>query len=81
MALIKCRECGNLISDKASRCPKCGCPVDIGDETRYRANVNRQPMSQQPVYYDEGNSENGNKWLYGIIALLLAARRWRLLFQ
>lgn len=24
MALIKCSECGNEISDKADTCPKCG---------------------------------------------------------
>ena len=27
MALIKCPECGKEISDKASACPNCGCPV------------------------------------------------------
>lgn len=27
MALVKCTECGQYISDKASKCPKCGCPV------------------------------------------------------
>lgn len=27
MALIKCPNCGNQISDKASQCVKCGCPV------------------------------------------------------
>lgn len=27
MALIKCPECGNDISSKASFCPKCGCPA------------------------------------------------------
>ena len=27
MALIKCEECGKLISDKAQKCPQCGCPV------------------------------------------------------
>ena len=27
MALIKCTECGNAISDKAKFCPKCGCPL------------------------------------------------------
>lgn len=26
MAMIKCPECGSEISDKASACPKCGCP-------------------------------------------------------
>lgn len=29
MALIKCSECGADVSEKASVCPKCGCPLDI----------------------------------------------------
>lgn len=29
MALIKCSECGADISEKASECIKCGCPLDI----------------------------------------------------
>jgi hypothetical protein len=28
MALIKCNECGNDVSDKAPACPKCGAPVE-----------------------------------------------------
>lgn len=28
MALIKCEECGHMVSDKASACPHCGCPVE-----------------------------------------------------
>ena len=28
MALIKCKECGHDVSDKASTCPNCGCPVE-----------------------------------------------------
>lgn len=27
MALITCKECGKEISDKAERCPNCGCPI------------------------------------------------------
>ena len=27
MALFKCKECGHDVSDKASVCPNCGCPV------------------------------------------------------
>ena len=27
MALIKCPECGNQVSDKATACPNCGCPI------------------------------------------------------
>lgn len=29
MALIKCSECGNDVSEKASMCPSCGCPLEI----------------------------------------------------
>lgn len=29
MALINCPECGKEISDKASACPNCGCPVQL----------------------------------------------------
>ena len=27
MALIKCKECGHDVSDKAEMCPNCGCPA------------------------------------------------------
>ena len=27
MALIKCKECGHEVSDKADKCPNCGAPV------------------------------------------------------
>ena len=30
MALIKCRECGQEISDKAAACPHCGAPLSVG---------------------------------------------------
>jgi RNA polymerase subunit RPABC4/transcription elongation factor Spt4 len=29
MALIKCKECGHEVSDKASACPNCGCPLEM----------------------------------------------------
>jgi len=29
MALVKCPECGNNISDKAKSCPKCGHPMGV----------------------------------------------------
>ncbi len=30
MALIRCKECGHEVSDKASTCPNCGCPIEKG---------------------------------------------------
>lgn len=32
MALIKCPECGKMISDQASNCPECGYPVSKNKE-------------------------------------------------
>jgi len=29
MALIRCTECGNEVSDQARSCPKCGAPVHV----------------------------------------------------
>jgi len=33
MALIKCPECGNNVSDKAKNCPHCGNPINSQWET------------------------------------------------
>lgn len=30
MALIKCKECGQMVSDKVEACPNCGCPIEKG---------------------------------------------------
>ncbi len=32
MALIKCPECGKEISDKATACPNCGCPIQSTED-------------------------------------------------
>lgn len=52
MALIKCNECGHMISSNAHACPKCGCPVgyemgkgDINDPTSTMAKSVRSKKS------------------------------------
>lgn len=47
MALIKCKHCGNLISDKALRCPKCGNPVSSQDQ-----NINETETTVEPINAD-----------------------------
>lgn len=29
MGLIKCPDCGNMVSERAESCPSCGCPVSV----------------------------------------------------
>ncbi len=62
MALIKCSECGQMVSDKASVCPKCGNPINVAPTGGY----------QQP------SDKKSNTWLYvltgvlGVIAIIVA---------
>ncbi len=46
MALIKCVECGNGVSDKATHCPKCG-SRGIYDGRKISHEINRK--SEKPV--------------------------------
>lgn len=39
MALIKCSECGKEISDRASSCPNCGCPIDNVSKKRINKKI------------------------------------------
>ncbi len=51
MALIKCPECGNEISDKASACPSCGYPI----------NKSNLDQSEQQNSKTITNTENNTK--------------------
>ena len=62
MALIKCRECGNLISNQAEKCPNCGCPVN-GTELQI---TNNAFNSSQPA-------NSNHNLLYAIVGGLTVA--------
>ena len=36
MALVKCNECNNSVSEHASSCPQCGYPIGVGKITLIR---------------------------------------------
>ncbi len=71
MALLKCKECGGTVSDKAAACPHCGAPVEIEDviiDESIQEEVNR--------IVPEGNKEKPkslNKKLFIILAIIVAA--------
>lgn len=64
MALIKCSECGQMISDKATECPNCGCPTK--SESTLQLSKGRYEVT-----YDE-DEPSSNKWPYIVIAVLTA---------
>ncbi len=77
MAMIKCMECGKEISDRATSCPSCGCPVGFGNPTTNNAQYQQNnafqqapPMQPQPVraYINKPAKNSG----LGIAALILS---------
>lgn len=57
MALIKCYECGNEISDKASSCPNCGAPVVVH---KWRCSECGNMISEEPCPYCSNLYSNVN---------------------
>lgn len=62
MALIKCKNCGHMISDKAVKCPKCGCPIQPVEKPNIKQ-VHVEPIPEK--------NDNGFWIKWGLIALLL----------
>ncbi len=42
MALIKCIECGNNVSEYAESCPKCGCPMSVIKNKTIKENFEKE---------------------------------------
>lgn len=57
MALIKCNECGKEISDKADKCPNCGCPVK---KQPYTVTINDTVVDIDSIWE---NHRNKNKFI------------------
>ena len=69
MALIKCSECGHEVSDKASACPNCGCPIEKGlvcDECGNSVSPSDKscPKCGNPI-----KSKNGFNWKKPILSI------------
>lgn len=80
MALIKCSECGREISDKASSCPHCGCPVVGTEELVEKPAVkkddsegNEEETKQEEIKSEESKPKVKKKLSKGgIIAIIVA---------
>jgi uncharacterized membrane protein YvbJ len=68
MSLIKCPACGNMVSDQATNCPMCGCPVRNSGYPQHNPYNSPYGPNVAPV-----EQRKSNTWLYVIIALLVAA--------
>lgn len=74
MAMIKCPECGQDISDKAVKCPKCGYPLEtepIKEDVRY-SKIPEQIVNAEPVSQIQKKENSKKKIVIGIICLGIA---------
>lgn len=71
MALVACPECGAMVSDKASCCTKCGCPLQggrLGQPEQRRDAPERVVMVEQP----KGNGVGVAGFVLSVLALLFS---------
>ena len=77
MALIKCKECGKEISDKATACPHCGCPVQTADgakvEMQEESTVKGKDQSQGAVPVKKKKKGHGCLMTIIVFALICVA--------
>ena len=77
MALIKCSECGKEISDKASACPHCGCPVMVDSKKQEYENLYASAKSFSKGSSNTKDIKNGysstGRLIVGIIFIVLSA--------
>lgn len=73
MALIKCANCGHMISDRAVRCPKCGNEV-ISQMNNDIENIQTPKKAKKVIEIDEGKLKKDN-WgktsIVGAVFLIL----------
>jgi len=78
MALMKCPECGNKISDKAEFCIQCGCPISSISELKVQheqLKVQGKILKQQKKEFNSmakcprcgSTSLSGNKKGFGLM--------------
>ena len=71
MALIKCSECGHEVSDKASACPNCGCPIEKGLICNECGNSVSPSDKSCPKCGNPIKSKNGFNWKKPILFLVI----------
>lgn len=70
MALIKCKGCGHMISDRANNCPQCGYPVRLS--VKQQSEFVKQSESTQEVFNNDSPELQPNVNKKGFIVTIIA---------
>ena len=68
MALIKCNNCGGMVSDKAKACPHCGTPVAANNCSQ----DSKAPTQGPNEYYEESKRKSNAGLIVAVVLGLLA---------
>lgn len=68
MALTTCKECGGKVSDRATECPHCGCPM--GQDSLQVQEIEGILTENQEGYFEPPKSR---KWLWTTLAIMACA--------
>lgn len=85
MAIIKCPECQNEVSDKASACPKCGCPIRE-DVSFYQKQYRNEQSIIDGMNYEKGMYKSWRRrqlhllWLIPLGSIIIVAFAYVLFF-
>jgi hypothetical protein len=74
MALINCPECSKEISDKASTCIGCGCPVGNLKQSsilKEHNNISKEGLTMSPISEHNFNSEENSEIGIYLFSLLI----------
>lgn len=65
MALMKCPDCGKMVSSRASVCPECGCPSSYFEEeiTDKRVNTDEED-NETEIVEEEDEEEDDDGWVF-----------------
>lgn len=77
MALINCTDCGREVSDKAGKCPNCGCPIEVVNEKDemhdlYVAVNAFSPSSSQNIGPEEKVPASTGRLVTGIVFIVIS---------
>lgn len=70
MSLIKCKECGGVVSDTAQYCPHCGCPVEYSLQAMQPFSDDEHKLEGLPVHYRNKYTNNNSHKISTFVVVL-----------
>ena len=71
MALIKCSKCGGLLSDKATKCPHCGCSIEEVKASEPKQTAEVEVSNEEQKESASPEETTGKGWMINLIIFII----------